>query len=122
MKLHAQTSASLHTVTGYGEGYVEINAQRFAHSVLVMPERLLQPWRPGGFEELQASDFEALLAHNPAVVLLGTGQKQRFAHPRLTVALQTRHIGVEMMDSQAACRTYNILMAEGRQVLAAILL
>jgi uncharacterized protein len=68
-----------------------------------------------------ASHFDAVLAAEPEVVLLGTGARQRFAHPRLTAALIARRIGVESMDTGAACRTYNILMTEGRKVLAALL-
>ena len=68
-----------------------------------------------------AADFEQILALRPEVVLLGTGARQRFAHPRLYASLSAARIGLEMMDTGAACRTYNILMAEGRKVLAALI-
>ncbi|MBN9426854.1 MAG: Mth938-like domain-containing protein [Burkholderiales bacterium] len=121
MKLHADTQTTLNTVTAYGPGFVEINRQRYDTSMLLMPEGLLAPWPVAGFEALAPADFEALLAHRPELVLLGTGERQRFPHPRLTAALTIAGIGVDTMNTAAACRTYNILMAEGRRVLAALL-
>lgn len=121
MKLHAHRDAALNTVTAYGEGWLEINARRYAHSLLVQPESPVEAWAPARFEDLAAGHFEAIAAHAPEVVLLGTGAVQRFAHPRLVAALAARRIGVEAMDTGAACRTYNILMSEGRKVLAALI-
>ena len=121
MKLHADKPQNLNTVTSYGPGYVEINAIRHEQSVLVMPEGDVEPWPVDRFEDLQPAHFEALLGKSPEVVLLGTGGQLRFPHPRLTAALSSRHIGVDAMDLQAACRTYNILMAEGRKVAAVLL-
>ncbi|CAG9180721.1 Mth938-like domain-containing protein [Cupriavidus respiraculi] len=121
MKLHADQPNALNTVTAYGPGYIEINMVRYTDSVLVMPEGEVQPWPVRRFEDLAAEHFEALLAQAPEVVLLGTGDRLRFPHPRLTAALSRKHIGVDAMDLQAACRTYNILMAEGRKVAAVLL-
>ena len=72
------------------------------------------------FEALDASDFERLRDLRSEVVLLGTGNRQRFPHPRLTRPLSDARIGLEVMDTQAACRTYNILVAESRKVAAAL--
>jgi uncharacterized protein len=121
MKLHAQRDSALNTVTAYGPGWVEVNAKRYDHALLVQPESPVVAWAPARFEDLTAEHFDAIAAHAPEVVLLGTGASQRFPHPRLTAALAARHVGVEAMDTGAACRTYNILMAEGRKVLAALL-
>lgn len=121
MKLHANRDNALNTVTAYGSGWIEINAQRYEHALLVQPQARLEPWTPGHFDELAAEHFQAIVAYRPEVVLLGTGAVQRFPHPRLTAALAEHRIGVEAMDTGAACRTYNILMAEGRKVLAALL-
>lgn len=121
LKLHADKPQNLNTVTGYGPGYIEINAIRHDRSVLVLPEGDVEPWPVNRFEELEPAHFEALLEKQPEVVLLGTGNRLRFPHPRLTAALARRHIGVDAMDLQAACRTYNILMAEGRRVAAVLL-
>lgn len=121
MKLHAHRPGAANTVTAYGAGWIEINATRHAHAVLVVPDAPVLAWPPARFEDLAATHFEAIAALGPEVVLLGTGAVQRFAHPRLLVALSARRVGVEAMDTGAACRTYNILMAEGRKVLAALL-
>ena len=120
MKLHAPAPSALNTFSGYGEGFVLVNGQRFEKNLIVMPERIV-PWEAAGFDALTEADFQVLLEMNPEILLLGTGPKQRFAHPRLTQALAARRIGVESMDLQAACRTYNILMAEERRVAAALL-
>ena len=120
MKLHASAPTARNTFTGYGDGYVMVNAQRHAANMIVLPDRVL-PWNVAGFEALAAPDFEVFLALDLEVLLLGTGARQRFPHPRLTQALARRRVGVEAMDLQAACRTYNILMAEERRVAAALL-
>ena len=120
MKLHASAPSALNTFTAYGEGYVMVKAQRFEASMIVLPGQLL-PWSAAAFDALTAADFDVFLDMKLEILLLGTGPKQRFPHPRLTQALAARRIGVEAMDLQAACRTYNILMAEERRVAAALL-
>jgi uncharacterized protein len=122
MKLHASRPTSLNTVTAYGAGYLEINAERHAHALIVQPEAPVEPWPVAAFDELTAAHFDRLLAMRPDVLLLGTGARQRFPHPRLVAQLTAAGIGVEAMDSGAACRTYNILMTEGRRVVLAVLL
>ena len=120
MKLHASSPSALNTFSGYGDGYVLVNGQRHAANMIVMPEQLL-PWSARSFDALTEADFEPFAPLNLEILLLGTGPKQRFPHPRLTRALAAARIGVEAMDLQAACRTYNILMAEERRVAAALL-
>ncbi len=122
MKLHATTSAHYNTITGYGDGWVEINAQRFSHSMLIMPENLLERWPVERFKDLTADHFAALAQYKPDVLLFGSGARLRFPHPRLLGALRAAGIGVETMDMRAASRTYNILMTEGRRVAAALLI
>jgi len=120
LKLHASSPSALNTFSGYGEGYVLVNGQRHAENMIVMPEQML-PWSAASFDALTEADFEVIAGLNLEILLLGTGPKQRFPHPRLTRALAASRIGVEAMDLQAACRTYNILMAEERRVAAALL-
>lgn len=122
MKLHASTTKQYQTVTGYDDSGVEINAERFDFSLIVMPETAPRPWPAPTFESLTAEHFEQIEADQPDVVILGTGARQRFIHPRLVASLSARQIGVECMDSQAACRTYNILMGEGRKVTLALII
>ena len=120
MKLHASGPSSVNTITGYGEGYVMVNGERRSSSVVVMPDRIEQ-WSATGFDSLQNEHFDFLKQLGAEIVLLGTGPKQRFPHPRLTAELARAGIGLEVMDLQAACRTYNILVAEERKVAAALL-
>ncbi|WP_296225207.1 Mth938-like domain-containing protein [Ralstonia sp. UBA689] len=123
MKLHSSdTSAVLNTVTAYGDGYIEINKVRHEQSVLVMPEGAVVPWDVARFEDLTPEHFARLLMLGAEVVVFGSGNKLRFPHPRLTASLTEKRIGVEAMDLQAAGRTYNILMLEGRKVAAALLI
>lgn len=121
MKLHATVVTGLNTFTGYGEGYVIVNGARHERNLIVLPERILE-WGAQSFDELCEADFTALATLGLEVVLLGTGARQRFPHPRLIRCLSEARIGVEAMDVQAACRTYNILAAEARKVAAALLL
>jgi uncharacterized protein len=122
MKLHSSSTEKYQTVTGYDAAGVEINAQRFEYSVLVMPEVPPRPWNVTRFEDLTPAHFEQIAADKPDVVVLGTGERQRFVHPRLVASLSSMRIGVESMDSHAACRTYNILMGEGRKVVLALII
>ena len=120
MKLHATRPSGVNTITGYGEGYVMVNGERHSANVVVMPDRIEQ-WTVQGFDQLGPNDFAFLTTLKAEIVLLGTGARQRFPHPRLTAALAQAGIGLEVMDLQAACRTYNILVAEERKVAAALL-
>jgi uncharacterized protein len=122
LKLHADSPTALNTVTAYGSGFIEVNQIRHHHPVLIAPDRPVEPWNVLGFDHLSSDDFSQLRDLGPELVLLGTGVRQRFPHPRLVKPLTDARIGCEAMTSQAACRTYNILMGEGRKVLAAVLL
>lgn len=122
MKLHLTQNTSQNLFTACGEGYVAVNGRRFEASLIVLPDQLIESWEPRQFEALSEENFVELVAIKPEIVLLGTGLTLRFPHPRLTRALLENRIGVEVMDSYAAARTYNILMAEGRQVAAALIL
>ena len=122
MKLHASSTQQYQTVTGYFDGGVEINAQPYDYSLIVLPEVAPRAWDAPSFDALTAQHFELILADEPDVVILGTGARQRFVHPKLTTPLTLRRIGVECMDTQAACRTYNILMGEGRKVTLALIM
>jgi uncharacterized protein len=120
VKLHASSLSALNTFSGYGDGFVTINGQRHAENLIVTPDKLL-PWTAVSFDALAESDFDVFQELGLEILLLGTGAKQRFPHPRLTRRLAEKRVGVEIMDLQAACRTYNILMAEERRVAAALL-
>lgn len=122
MKLHTSNTKQYQTVTGYDDLGVEINAAPFHYSLIVLPETPPRAWPVSNFESLEAAHFEQIAQDAPDVVILGTGARQRFVHPRLIASLSDQRIGVECMDSKAACRTYNILMGEGRKVTLALII
>jgi uncharacterized protein len=124
MKLHSD-KLEIQSVTGYGDGWIAVNGQRHFHSLVLTPKGQLQPWPCSRFEMLEASHFDLLIrlaAEPPELVVFGSGSRLRFAPPALLSDLMSRRIGVETMDTAAACRTYNILAGEGRRVVAALLL
>ena len=120
MKLHAAVPGAANAITAYGEDYVAVNAQRYPSSLVVTPDRVLA-WEGKTFELLSVQDFEFLKDLGMDIIVLGTGPRQRFPHPRLSAPLLDARIGLEVMDLRAACRTYNILVAEERKVAAALL-
>jgi uncharacterized protein len=119
MKFHLQMPAS-NVITGCGDGWVRIGAREYRENVVLLPDDVITGWAPNGFDALSEEDFAGLLASRPEIVLLGSGRTQRFLHPRVLAPLTAAHIGVEVMDTRAACRTFNILVAEGRHVAAAL--
>ncbi|MNC85099.1 hypothetical protein D3C83_06760 [compost metagenome] len=121
MKLHQTPDAGLQLFTGYGAGYVAVNRTRHEKCVLVTPQEVAE-WKVTAFDVLTAADFGFIADLKPEIVVFGTGAIQRFPRPDLARALAAAGVGVEIMDTRAACRTYNILASEGRKVVAAILL
>jgi uncharacterized protein len=121
MKFHLTQAAGQNMITGYGDGYIAVNTQRYTRPVIVTPNREISDWDVENFATLTRAHFEALLELKPEIVLLGTGERQQFPRPELARVLTEAGVGVEAMDTKAACRTYNILMSEGREVLAAII-
>ena len=122
MKLHLTTTAGLNMITGYAPGHILVNGRRHETNLIVLPDHVQPDWLEGGFGELAVSHFEVLVLHRPEIVLLGTGSRQHFPQPALYRGLIEARIGLEVMDTGAACRTYNILAAEGRRVAAALIL
>ena len=122
MKIARDSTEGRNAVTGYGEGYVEVNRARHTASLVVAPERLVTDWPATSLEAITADHLAAIVELGPEVVLLGTGREFRFPEPALLAPLYKAGIGVEVMDTPAACRTYNILLGEGRNVVAALIL
>ena len=120
MKLHLQAPGS-NLVTGMGVGWVRVGAREYRENIVLTADRVTTGFAPDGIDELAEADFERLLEGAPEIVLLGTGETQRFLHPRITAPLHRARVGLEVMDTRAACRTYNILVAEGRNVAAALI-
>ncbi len=120
MKLQPDRS-NVPTVTGVGPGWVAVNGERIEHSLIFASDGQRIEWPVRSFDELSVSHFEALSALAVEVVIFGSGSRIRFPRPAWIAALAQRRIGVETMDTAAACRTYNILAQEGRSVAAALL-
>lgn len=123
MKLHYQAPSNSSTVTGYGPGYIEIDRVRHAWdewgAILLAPEAAVQRWTVADAAALAAAQVAPILAFHPEVVLFGTGSRQRFPQPAALAPLAQAQVGFEVMDTAAACRTFNILVAEGRRVVGA---
>jgi uncharacterized protein len=111
-----------YVLRGVSADGVLVNQRTLGRSFLLAPDQLVEDWRPRTLAELQPADFDAVLALQPALVLLGTGPRIGFPAPAVMAALLTRGIGLEAMDSAAAARTFNVLAGEGRRVVAAFLL
>jgi uncharacterized protein len=120
MKFHLQAPTA-NVVTGSGPGWVRVGKDEYRDNVVVSADGVVAGFAPGGFDSLDANDFAALLRTSPEIVLLGTGTTQRFPQPAVVAPLINANVGLEVMDTRAACRTYNILVAEGRSVTAALI-
>lgn len=121
MKLHSSVTPGLLAITAYDASCIAVNGRRLTRSFLLTPRRLIEDWPPLSFDALTEADMAAVAALECPIVLFGTGLRQRFPAAALLRPLIERRVGVEVMDSHAACRTYNILMAEGRDVAAALI-
>ena len=122
MKFTLDRPGTLHVVRGYTPGRLRIGEQEYARSVIVSAATLIADWRPQHIGELTAADLEPALALCPEVLLLGSGARQVFPPHGLLARLHAARVGIEVMDTGAACRTYNVLVGEGRAVAAALII
>ena len=122
LKLHLSKPVEKNIFSGYGSGYVVVNNKKYENSMITMPDKIIADWQASTVEKLTEEHFKLLIPYEPEIILLGTGATLRFPSPLVTKNLLESKIGVEVMDTNAACRTYNILMAEGRNVAAALLI
>jgi uncharacterized protein len=121
LKIERDEATGRNTFTGYGAGYVEVNRARHTQSLVVGGDRIVADWPARTIEGLSADHMAAIVELAPEIVLIGTGAALRFPEPQLLAPLYKAGIGVEVMDTPAACRTYNILLGEGRNVVAALI-
>ena len=122
LKLHLSKPVEKNIFSGYGSGYVVVNNKRYENSMITMPDKIIEDWQASTVEKLTEEHFKLLIPYEPEIILLGTGATLRFPSLLVTKNLLESKIGIEVMDTNAACRTYNILMAEGRNVAAALLI
>ncbi len=121
MKLHPD-SFDVPSITGYGPGWVAVSGEKIHTSVVIGSRGQRLAWDCGQFADLAAAHFTLLAGLNAELVVFGSGNRLRFPRPEWLKALIEKRIGIETMDTQAACRTYNILAGEGRNVVSALLI
>ncbi|QGU33308.1 Mth938-like domain-containing protein [Thermochromatium tepidum] len=121
MKFSEADVGNGYLIEGYSAGWISISGRRYTRSLILTPSDIL-PWGPTQAANLTPLHLEAIAHLSPRVVLIGTGERPVLVDPVLYVNLLERGIGVEVMTTGAACRTYNILMAEGREVVAGLIL
>ena len=122
MKITLDSADSRYLVQGYDVGQITVAGKVLSDSTLIMANQGIHSWPPTQFADLQAAHFQQLVDYSPEVVVLGTGKQLQFPAPAITQALIQARIGLEVMDTAAACRTYNVLLSEGRAVMAALIM
>ncbi len=120
MKLHLAQNPNQNLITGYGAGYVSVNGRLYERNLIVTPNEIVADWSMRA--ELDEAALAPAVQLAPQIILIGTGKTLRFPKPEVLKGLIAAKIGYEIMDTQAACRTYNILLEEGRKVAAALIL
>jgi uncharacterized protein len=122
MRLTDDRTAGAFLVRSYAPGELRVGDAVLRRSCLISAERLIDDWRPQTLAELSDADLEPVFALQPEIVVLGSGERQRFPDTRLLAAILARGVGCEVMDTGAACRTYNVLVSESRRAVAALFL
>ena len=122
MKIHLESGLGQNFIRAYAAGQVTINQEVYTRSVVVTAQQIIADWPPANPADLLAAHFEAVVSLRPEVVILGTGARLQFPAPSIIRPLVEAGIGIEVMDTGAACRTYNILMSDGRRVAAALMM
>lgn len=120
MQLNKDPHHGEYVINAYEDGVIVVNKACYKNSLIVSGKQLIDNWPPQRMEELKTDHFKPIIEMNPEVVILGTGQKLIFPDPSLLAPFYNNNIGVEVMDTQAACRTFTVLMAENRNAVAAL--
>jgi uncharacterized protein len=121
VRLSLESNPTGNRIRAYAKGEIGIGDAVYRRSLAVSAERLIPDWGPEAFEDLTDEHLAMIVEFTPEVVILGCGETQRFPSPSVTAPLTSRGIGVEIMETGAACRTFNILLAEDRRVVAALI-
>jgi len=122
MNLDLDRPEGMYVITAQGAGFVAINGENKGRGLILTPKALVEPWAELGFSALTEADFRKVAEVGATVTVIGTGSRQRFPSPALLRPLIESGRGFEIMDTAAACRTYNILASEGRNVAAALII
>lgn len=122
MELNLDTGAGRYQIRGYAKDYIQVNDQKIRHSIIIMPNQLVDPWPPHRIADLTTDYLQKIIDLRPSIVLLGSGEDLAFPDPALLNVFYQQKIGIEVMNNGAACRTYTVLISEGRNVAAALLI
>jgi uncharacterized protein len=122
MKFQLDYGSGAYAIRAYRPGAITVNAEDLTQSFIITPDRLFRDWPPQRLEDITAEHLDVLAELEPEIVIIGTGSRLRFPDAKITARLLARNVGVEIMDTAAACRGYTVLMAEGRQVAAALIM
>ena len=122
MQISLETASSANRITSYGDDFLQVNDQRKTRSLLITAGDIWPEWGPDSFAALHQTHLQFIVDLAPEVILLGTGATQHFPASELVACIFNAGIGVEVMTTPAACRTYNILMSESRQVAAGLII
>ncbi len=122
MKLSEEYTAGSNIIRAYDEQMINVNGRAYSRSLLLSNQTLIDNWPVNHVDQLDTVHFDQLLELSPEVIIIGTGSKLSFPHPENYAHVINRNIGIEFMDTGAACRTYNILLSEDRRVVAGLIL
>lgn len=121
MEFSLDPGRAAYRIEAYEPNCIKVNGETYAAPIVVLPDHLLTNWEADSVDELEEHHFEVILTFKPKIILLGTGERMQFPRQRLYLYLAREGVGLETMTTAAACRTYAILMAEERNVAAALL-
>ncbi len=122
MQHNADHNSAKYQIKAYDETYIQVNEDKHEQSLIIMPDVLVTPWTVNDITTLKTADLDLILQYQPELIIIGTGKHLIFPEPSELLPLQLQQIGIELMDTGAACRTYTVLTAEQRCVAAALLL
>jgi len=115
-------SEGQNVIQAYSKGKFIISNNEYTTSLILTPEKIIEEWAPRCFSDLHSKHFQIILSLDPEIVIMGTGKRLQFPDLEILTPLSDKQIGTEIMDTGAACRSYNFLVGEGRKVIAALLL
>lgn len=122
MKIESDNITKTGYISYYDQGSIQIGTERFLYSIIVTPSTIIRNWPPQTFTDITLDHLQQILKIKPELILIGTGKKQCFPANALMSEITKLNIGIEFMETGAACRSYNILLQEGRNIAAALLM
>ncbi len=122
MKLHQQFTPNMNTIRAFEPGRIRVNNEEYVNSLIVTAEKIEKNWGINHPQQLTEQNIDEFLKYKPEIILIGTGQQHHILDPMICLAANQHGLGIEIMTTEAACHTYNILLGEDRAVLAALII